>query len=99
PTPILPLSLHDALPILFDWAGLEIQASSQIIVTANSFRDVARADQEPFNGIRFVDVTNPAFPQQPGAQVFSNLLEGNRAGIRSQDRKSTRLNSSHVAIS
>ena len=87
---------------LFDWAGLEIQASSQIIVTANSFRDVARADQEPFNGIRFVDVTNPAFPQQPGAQVFSNLLVGNRAGIRSQRSylyiQGTRVDSALTAI-
>src|SRR5438094_951475 len=87
---------------LFDWAGLEIQASSQIIVTANSFRDVARADQEPFNGIRFVDVTNPAFPQQPGAQVFSNLLVGNRAGIRSQRSylyiHGTRVDSALTAI-
>jgi len=87
---------------LFDWAALEIQASSQIIVTANTFRDVARADQEPFNGIRFVDVTNPAFPQQPGAQVFTNLLLGNRAGIRS-DRsylyiQGTRVDSALTAI-
>ena len=87
---------------LFDWAALEIQASSQIIVTANTFRDVARADQEPFNGIRFVDVTNPAFPQQPGAQVFTNLLVGNRAGIRS-DRsylyiQGTRVDSALTAI-
>jgi len=87
---------------LFEWAGLEIQASSQIIVTANTFRDVARADQEPFNGIRFVDVTNPAFPQQPGAQVFTNLLVGNRAGIRS-DRsylyiQGTRVDSALTAI-
>jgi len=69
---------------LFEWAGLLLQSSSQVIVSNNAFRDVARADQEPFNGIRFVDVTNPAFPFQPGAQAFTNHFVGNRVGMRSE---------------
>jgi len=69
---------------LLEWAGLQVESSAQVIVTNNVFRDAARADQEPFNGIRFVDVTNPAFPLQPGAQAFTNHFVGNRAGIRSE---------------
>jgi nitrous oxidase accessory protein NosD len=68
---------------LFEWSGLEIRSSLQIIVTGNSFRDAARADQEPLNGIRFVDVRNPSSPYI-GAQTFANGFVGTRAGIRSE---------------
>jgi hypothetical protein len=68
---------------LFEWAGLEIHSSLQIMITGNSFRDVARADQEPLNGMRFVDVRNPSSPFF-GAQTFTNAFLGNRAGIRSE---------------
>jgi nitrous oxidase accessory protein NosD len=68
---------------LFEWAGLEIQASLQIMVTGNSFRDAARADQEPFNGMRLVDVRSPSSPFF-GAQTFGNAFLGTRAGIRSE---------------
>ncbi len=68
---------------LFEWAGLEVQSSLQIMVTGNTFRDVARADQEPLNGMRFVDVRNPSSPFI-GAQTFTNAFLGNRAGIRSE---------------
>jgi len=70
---------------LFEWAGLEIQSSWQAVVSGNGFRDVARADQEPFNAMRFVDVKNPSFPSQPGAQVSTNIVVGNRSGARSEN--------------
>ena len=74
---------------LFEWAGLEMQSSWQALVTGNSFRDVARADQDPYNAMRFVLVRNPSFPLQPGAQVSSNTAIGSRSGIRSENSNLT----------
>jgi len=45
---------------LLEWSALEMQSSLQLQVTGNTFRDAARVDQEPFNGMRFVDVRNPS---------------------------------------
>lgn len=69
---------------LLEWAALELSSSWQAIVASNTFRDVARTDQEPFNAMRFVAVRNPSFPSQPGAQVLNNAVVGTRAGVRSQ---------------
>jgi len=70
---------------LFEWAALEMQSSWQAVVTANSFRDLGGANQDPYNAMRFVLVRNPSFPLQPGAQVSSNTVIGNRSGIRSEN--------------
>ncbi len=70
---------------LFEWAALEIDSSWQAVVTGNSFRDVAAANQDPFNAMRFVTVRNPSMPSQAGAQVTSNTVVGNRVGIRSEE--------------
>jgi hypothetical protein len=69
----------------FEWAGLEMQSSWQAVVTGNAFRDVAGANQNPYNAMRFVLVRNPSFPLQPGAQVSSNTALGNRSGVRSEN--------------
>ena len=69
---------------LLEWAALQLDASWQAIVASNTFRDVARTDQEPFNAMRFVAVRNPSFPSQPGAQVLNNTVVGSRAGVRSE---------------
>src|SRR6266545_3063997 len=74
---------------LFEWAGLEMQSSWQAVVTGNTFRDVARANQDPYNAMRFVLVRNPSFPLQPGAQVSSNTALGNRSGVRSENSNLT----------
>jgi hypothetical protein len=74
---------------LSEWAGLELQASWQAVVTGNTFRDVARTDQDPFNAMRFVLVRNPSVPTQVGAQVTSNTTIGTRAGIRSENASLT----------
>jgi len=87
-----PLGLNGEVPAggtLFEWAGLEMQSSWQALVTGNSFRDVARADQDPFNAMRFVLVRNPSFPFQAGAQVSSNTVVGNRNAIRSENSNLT----------
>jgi hypothetical protein len=41
---------------LLEWAALQLDSSWQAIVASNTFRDVARTDQEPFNAMRFVAV-------------------------------------------
>jgi hypothetical protein len=69
---------------LLEWAALELSSSWQAIVASNTFRDVARTDQEPFNAMRFVAVKNPSLPSQPGAQVLNNSIIGTRAGVRSE---------------
>ncbi len=74
---------------LLEWAALELSSSWQAIVASNTFRDVARTDQEPFNAMRFVAVRNPSFPSQPGAQVLNNTVFGSRAGVRSQSSNLT----------
>jgi len=68
---------------LLEWSALEMQSSLQLQVTGNTFRDAARVDQEPFNGMRFVDVRNPSSPFY-GAQTFGNGFLGTRAGIRAE---------------
>jgi hypothetical protein len=68
---------------LYEWAALEIDSSWQAIVSNNTFRDVARTDQEPFNAMRFVSLRNPSPPFQ-GAQLTGNKVVGTRAGIRSE---------------
>lgn len=72
-----------------EWAALEMQSSWQAVVTGNTFRDVARTDQDPYNAMRFVLVRNPSFPSQVGAQVTSNVAIGTRAGIRSENASLT----------
>src|SRR5206468_4985158 len=74
---------------LSEWAGLEMQSSWQAVVTGNAFRDVAGANQDPYNAMRFVLVRNPSFPLQAGAQVSSNTAIGNRNGIRSENSNLT----------
>lgn len=69
---------------LLEWAALELDSSWQAIVASNTFRDVARSDQEPFNAMRFVAVKNPSLPSQPGAQLLNNSIIGTRAGVRSE---------------
>lgn len=87
---------------LFEWAALEMDSSWQAIVTGNSFRDVTRTDQEPFNAMRFVAVRNPSFPSQPGAQASSNVVLGGRAAVRSEGSnltiQGTRVDSAAVGV-
>src|SRR5204862_7685872 len=90
PTGVQPLSLHDALPILYAAAG-HTAGRRLVGVAAPVFtREAvdARAAEIAFEV--------QELPQPPVGQHRLHL-EGNICGPR--DRKSTRLNSSHVEIS
>src|SRR5439155_13281501 len=92
-TAISTLSLHDALPI-FEEAGFPERA----LVADSSFHDAvvdAVLDRAPALG-----VARELRPRALAAAVRASLRDLLDAGIDpAQDRKSTRLNSSHVAIS
>src|SRR5204862_3375747 len=85
-TPIYTLSLHDALPIsdLVDFAGRRLK------VPANPTSQLTEEDQRRLVAVEV-------------ARVFyqnADIVTGaDPARTRSRDRKSTRLNSSHVEIS
>src|SRR5439155_24881720 len=86
-TEIYTLSLHDALPIL--------QRRDQRLEFAQTLADRRRPAHAERPGHRRSDRHRP--PGHPFARRESSLLAGTKR--RPQDRKSTRLNSSHVAIS
>src|SRR5690606_40897991 len=87
-TSIISLSLHDALPIF------SVSVKRVTRRDASSLRDIAGSGVE-VSACRFLPSTTPhACPMRRQAREY-RLRE--RAGER--DRKSTRLNSSHVKIS
>src|SRR5439155_19195131 len=99
PTWIYTLSLHDALPILVSFHGPnEVEVAGRLVE-----RIVERRE-------RLVCVTDAGMPgiSDPGerlvvaalaAGVAVEVVPGPSAALSALDRKSTRLNSSHVAIS
>src|SRR5207249_12030617 len=82
-TPIYTLSLHDALPIC-DQQQTGIQQRAQHTLD----RQERRIEDRP-RGTRLQQARDPGPRARPGPQDASS----------EQDRKSTRLNSSHVSIS
>src|SRR5699024_12849406 len=84
PTVVYPLSLHDALPIC------PARRTQSRTVPAQLRVDDARPEADDRD--RFEDIC------PDGREVVAGEVEGE--GVRHrQDRKSTRLNSSHVSIS
>src|SRR5690606_42073582 len=83
-TPVLPtLSLHDALPIY---------------AVAQPVRARRRARQPAHFLGQAVDVRHPGRGEVVGVEVVVGVGDG-FGEVLAQDRKSTRLNSSHVKIS
>src|SRR5690606_42050384 len=94
PAPLYPLSLHDALPICFGWhavasSGREFDTTRCIAGACKTRRNAVVASVE---GVR-------AFLIRFGGDVLHAADHSALGGILRQDRKSTRLNSSHVKIS
>src|SRR5690606_41061145 len=87
PTPLFPRSLHDALPI----------CPSSARVMRCSLRSSALSPALHWAPIW--PCRPPCWPSMlPSTAVLGNML-GQQGGRHGQDRKSTRLNSSHVKIS
>src|SRR5207249_9867542 len=85
---LYPLSLHDALPI--SWCpGItdDLRGTSSPSITCKSVRHTPQA--------RTRTSTSPL----PGLGVAASVNSNGFVSIAAGDRKSTRLNSSHVSIS
>src|SRR5207253_11513070 len=97
-TAICPLSLHDALPISvklkdFPWNGwLSLGINAQPSAAWNPIVGF----NDPFGRLVWFALADPAVLPAPNDSRWTiNRI----ADVQSRDRKSTRLNSSHVAIS
>src|SRR5207253_6230349 len=99
PTPIYTLSLHDALPISIcnrmSWKSLDDLAEFSFRLGKVVFI------VQPLAGVEdLARLVRQWRQEMPGDLYISSLRRRRvRQGHGSQDRKSTRLNSSHVAIS
>src|SRR5690606_42010909 len=89
-TPLYTLSLHDALPILA--IALTQPLSLQQLIKGIEAPMVQLTEQET------PEVGNNVVVHH-GPVLVECCLRGVRRALRPQDRKSTRLNSSHVKIS
>src|SRR5439155_14058447 len=93
------LSLHDALPISFRVADFLRYGKGRRLAAP---RDVDRLLRGQSPRVEQIEVGLLACEQlrirQSGAFVFCGMARDSEGGI-DRDRKSTRLNSSHVAIS
>src|SRR5699024_12402715 len=98
PTPASPLALPDALPILH---ALEDRASPKpgetlAVLGAAGGTGLAACELGKLMGLKVIACASSdeklAFAKQHGAELTLNYA-------KEEDRKSTRLNSSHVSIS
>src|SRR5207249_10924231 len=97
PTPIYTLSLHDALPILGRLAAAGFFGGS--VAVSGAFRGTG-AGSIP-SALAVASWTTPPACVMVAPRVISSskLRTSSPEGTRCLDRKSTRLNSSHVSIS
>src|SRR5690606_41296863 len=86
-TDIYTLSLHDALPIFINNLQEQVNSYSHFYLT----------DISGLNAEKTSDLRKQCFNQDVKLVVVKNTLL--RKALESSDRKSTRLNSSHVKIS
>src|SRR5205814_9222200 len=97
PSPPLspPLSLHDALPI---WTPYVIPESGATVVGALGYLACGQeiAQQNRHGAPPFDTIAITAFS---GGSHAGLLMAKQVAGLAGEDRKSTRLNSSHLGIS
>src|SRR5690606_41275997 len=93
-TAIYPLSLHDALPI-FD---ITVAVAKHIKSAGFTPVVIGKRDQnlEEYL-VRHANIESPEFAETRDS-IF-NAISSSRFGVFHIDRKSTRLNSSHVKIS
>src|SRR5205807_9726170 len=99
PTPHLhPLSLHDALPI-YDALNTSLRVEHMLTHTQMLRSEFQRSHTTADNlGVGDFDLPERAYSQTRDENVFRASLSGSmRKSLL--DRKSTRLNSSHLVIS
>src|SRR5205814_4541194 len=99
PSPTHPLSLHDALPISFaDGAAPLLRADGAVIVQA--LLDPEELLPGDVAGMGIAQDDRPRLRRDSaGAALHARRLPRQQLGAGPGDRKSTRLNSSHLGIS
>src|SRR5207244_10617953 len=95
PTPLYPLSLHDALPISL--GGLAIGESRGVMFETTAWAADLLPDGAPRYFMGIGDPEGVLEVIERGVDMFDCVLPTRTA--RTGDRKSTRLNSSHQIIS
>src|SRR5207253_5755076 len=92
------LSLHDALPICYDDKSRPDLSNTQFFIDSLIAAGVSKDDPAIQRALKFVGrCQNLADKEKGNDQEFATKAkEDDKGGL---DRKSTRLNSSHVAIS
>src|SRR5690606_40761408 len=91
-------SLHDALPI-FDLTSLQREANSRFGFSAKTTLALAQTLYERHKALTYPRTDSRYLPEDylnTVKQVSQALAEGGSSAAASVDRKSTRLNSSHV---
>src|SRR5207253_6118381 len=92
PPRLSPLSLHDALPILIG-CGAQSGAQLRAVAAVRTLRRVLVSDMDNARAERFAEEQGKALG------IAIEVAKDLPAALAVRDRKSTRLNSSHVAIS
>src|SRR5690606_40562562 len=96
-TAIFPLSLHDALPIFTTFGGNPVSCAASL-ATLEVIMEERLLDQVEHKGSRFEEqLRHPAIKAMRRIGLMMAIDFGTADDV--QDRKSTRLNSSHVKIS
>src|SRR5439155_12572668 len=96
-TEIYTLSLHDALPICDAFGGVE-----EVFGMQGAHGGFQKGLGLNYNSVLFVKSARAEFDDRfvrINHAIENRDIEGDEESVRGQDRKSTRLNSSHVAIS
>src|SRR5690606_40685800 len=91
PSELSTLSLHDALPIFARIRGMMLDVAAQLLFAEAEAREAP--DCAAFVGARQDDLAQLLF------EDAAFLAHAHAVALEAQDRKSTRLNSSHVKIS
>src|SRR5690606_40750623 len=98
PTSLYTLSLHDALPISIRYAGGGVLIGTMVVIVIAAIREFTRL--APFAGGLPTGTTILAYVDPATAIGTMLSLVASMFSLRvALDRKSTRLNSSHVKIS
>src|SRR5690606_41439832 len=94
---IYTLSLHDALPIFTYTCYVSSDYLNEHVRSERTSFDIAENVDDLLNKVSFKDIRDAVLERT--REYLQDVLAENVSAGRKRDRKSTRLNSSHVKIS